>query len=556
MIKELQVKKYRKLNNINLDFSNSMNLISGSNGTCKSSLLYLISNSFSKCVRSNPIINDKNCLKILSSIMDNWNLKMESLTKDSKVVDDNADLKGTIYTAKYENDLSLDFRKHNSKTSTGKNRFAIKPKYARGSGDSIPQLPVIYLGLSRLFSYGEYINDELIKIIKNKLPKQYIEQVQSNFKIFTQVDIIISEYEKMNDIKNRASFSSNIKGYDSNTISAGEDNLLIILIALETLHYYYDSINDQSKTASIFLIDEMDATLHPDYQVKLLNLFKRYADLYNIKFVFTSHSLTTIEYSLEKKYNVIYLINTGNTVRQIEKPNIFTIKSLLHNKLRDDIFAESAIPIFTEDEESRDFIDVIFDVYLEDKPQFSYVKSYLYFPQLTISSQQLKQMFSDPKLNKNFLHSICILDGDMKNDENISNSIIALPSNKSPESLLFEYMEELYANNDEFTLNTQLVNNGFSKDYYTECIKNKIIKFENEIEQKKAAGVSTKGEKREFYKELYNGKRKYLKLFLKHWARQNKSEVGLFMKNFHKVFLKVAIHNDVPNDIWEFSDIR
>ncbi|MBQ9124907.1 MAG: AAA family ATPase [Acholeplasmatales bacterium] len=130
MIKELQVIKYRKLSNINFDFSSGINLISGGNGTCKSSLLYLISNSFSKCLSSNNNLNDKNCIKILSSVTDNWNLKMESLTKDSKVVDDNADLKGTIYTTVYENGFSLNFRKHNSKTPNGKNRFAIKPKYA------------------------------------------------------------------------------------------------------------------------------------------------------------------------------------------------------------------------------------------------------------------------------------------------------------------------------------------------------------------------------------------------------------------------------------------
>ncbi len=46
MIKGIHIKQYRKLKNIDIDFSNAITVISGTNGTCKSSLLYLVSNSF------------------------------------------------------------------------------------------------------------------------------------------------------------------------------------------------------------------------------------------------------------------------------------------------------------------------------------------------------------------------------------------------------------------------------------------------------------------------------------------------------------------------------
>ena len=51
----------------------------------------------------------------------------------------------------------------------------------------------------------------------------------------------------MGDIKVRNEFSSNVAGVDSNTISAGEDNLSIILTALISLKYYFNSINSQMK---------------------------------------------------------------------------------------------------------------------------------------------------------------------------------------------------------------------------------------------------------------------------------------------------------------------
>ena len=46
MVKGIEFKKYKKFNNQSFVFSPDINVISGENGTCKSSLLYLIGNSF------------------------------------------------------------------------------------------------------------------------------------------------------------------------------------------------------------------------------------------------------------------------------------------------------------------------------------------------------------------------------------------------------------------------------------------------------------------------------------------------------------------------------
>lgn len=550
MIEKLRVKQYRKLKDLDFDFSNNMNLISGGNGTCKSSLLYLISNSFSKVKNSNPRLKNDKCLKKISDVLTNLNLKMESLTRDPNVPLD--EVKGTIYTATYENGISLDFRKHNSVTGTGKNRFAMKPKYADGNHESIPQIPVVYLGLSRLYSYGEYLNDDMLKSIKNSLPASYISNIQNNFKEFTNVDVTISNYEQMGDIKNRVSFSSTINGYDSNTISAGEDNLMIIFVALEAMHYYYDSVNASGNNESVFLIDEMDATLHPDYQIKMLNLFKKYADDYKIKFIFTSHSLTTIEYCLDKKYNVLYLVNNFDLVSVLKDPNKYSIKALLHNKLRDDVFANSCIPIFMEDDESRDLLDSIFEVYQENNPDFSKVKSYFYLPQIKVSCEALKQMFMDSKLAKNFIHSICILDGDMHGNVNKANSIIALPKDKSPEEMVFGFMESLYSVNDSFTMNNTLLEAGFTKTFYLSNIKNRIDDFNNKEAEKKAQGKSTNGDRREFTKELYNSFKTYFIVFFKEWARRNTNEINKFMEDLKQMFMKNAPANNVPISAWNF----
>lgn len=46
MIKKIHVVKYRKLQDMDFDLSKGINVISGTNGTCKTSLLHMVSNAY------------------------------------------------------------------------------------------------------------------------------------------------------------------------------------------------------------------------------------------------------------------------------------------------------------------------------------------------------------------------------------------------------------------------------------------------------------------------------------------------------------------------------
>ena len=78
MISKLKIIEYRKLKNILINFSKNINVISGTNGTCKSSLLYLISNSFQKPT-GKLLKTEKNVISIINDI----NKKMNPKTPDS-----------------------------------------------------------------------------------------------------------------------------------------------------------------------------------------------------------------------------------------------------------------------------------------------------------------------------------------------------------------------------------------------------------------------------------------------------------------------------------------
>ena len=143
MIKTININQYRKLKDMKFELTPYLNAISGTNGTCKTSLLHMISNSCKAVTKTSSWVKDKNCLQIINSVNDVTNPKVESLTRGDKQYNDPAHgVSGVLFNVEYFDHTPLDFRRHNSSTNT---RYAIKPMYQRGSGDSLPSCPVIYL---------------------------------------------------------------------------------------------------------------------------------------------------------------------------------------------------------------------------------------------------------------------------------------------------------------------------------------------------------------------------------------------------------------------------
>ncbi|KJR44453.1 Prophage Lp2 protein 4 [Desulfosporosinus sp. I2] len=187
MIKKISIIQYRKIKNLDFEFSSGINVISGTNGTCKTSLLHIISNSFQAVNKNCSWINDNTCTEIIKKVNNIINPKVESLTRGDKQYNDPAiDQKGSLFTIDYYDKTPLGFRKHNSKIS---NRYAVKPYYQKGTNDSLPYCPVVYLGLSRLLPFGEFQNDDAIEGIKKSLPLIYQKEIAEIYKQFTGLSI-------------------------------------------------------------------------------------------------------------------------------------------------------------------------------------------------------------------------------------------------------------------------------------------------------------------------------------------------------------------------------
>lgn len=553
MIKRLHINQYRKIKDLDFDFAPGLNAISGTNGTCKTSLLHLFSNSFQAVTRNCPWLIDTKCLQIINAVNAITNPKVESLTRGDRKYNDPAHgVRGILFTVDYFDRDSLGFRRHNSLINS---RYAVKPKYPPGAHDKLPYCPVIYLGLSRLVPFGEYQNDDAVLNIKKNLPEEYQQEKSKIYQRFTHYTISSTNAQKMGDIKTRAEFSSNCDGIDSNTISAGEDNLHIILTALVSLEYYYKSISPSKTVESVLLIDELDATLHPAFQINLLNLFREFSRLYKIQIVFTTHSMSILENMLNCHDNVIYLVDNITKITKMDDLDIFKIKMHLSSLTHDDIYRDKVIPIFTEDEEARFLLDLLLSYFEEIKPEeFRGVRRFFHIVQVNIGAENLMGIFRDSKLLRMTMKSICVLDGDHNSE--LTNYIVALPGSNSaspgtrlsPERLLFTYADYLYDNDDPFWAEPTVISKGYSKHFYIGRIKEKREEFDAAL----AAGTNTKKE-REFNKDLFNHEKGFFEFLFKHWMHNpaNRVEIFKFYSDLRTLFKKIAPYNEINPAEWK-----
>ncbi|HDS7247436.1 TPA: AAA family ATPase [Morganella morganii subsp. morganii] len=556
MIKDISFKKFKKLIDIDFSFDKDVNIISGTNGTCKTTLLHLVSNGFQMPPTRSTNYSNNNCLKVIKAINKIANPKMEAIVRESKSYTDPAEgAKGNLFSIDYLDGSELGFRKHNSRNPDEAQRYAIKPLYPRGGPkQSLPSKPVLYLGLSRLFPIGETKDGDLTKISLN-LPDQYVSYISQLYKDLLQISITNIESNNIGDFKSGPLFDTDNPEIDSNTISSGEDNSFIIIKALVSLRYYFESLIESNDIKeSILLIDEFDATLHPSLQIRLLDKINEYAKAYKIQVFFTTHSLTLLEYAFSKKFNVIYLMNNMSKVFCLEDPDYLKISMFLKNQNRDETYTRKKIPLFTEDEEARFFLEEIFSFWIHRKPEMAIIRSYFHFVECFIGADNLRTIFRDPHLSETSLKSICILDGDHQTDLNLST--IALPGSLAPEELFFEHSELIYKSDDEsFWINPDIYNQGFTKEYYLTKIQPGILSIEIDYKNKKELGQSTKGFKRERNKALFNDNINFFRMVLRNWLEreENYKANEVFYKGLRILFQKVCAQNGIDRNTWNFE---
>lgn len=550
MISKLSIVQYRKLKSLDLDFCPGVNIISGTNGTCKSSVLHMISNAYKRAKQSaNPRMLDGACVSTIARINAGMNCKIESLVRgDKKYRDPARGIVGTLFTINYENGLALNFRRHRSHQNF---RFAVKPNYAPGTHEKLPEMPVIYLGLPRLLPRGELADDIATRRVGKHLPVEYGNELSALYKRLTRI-----EMGEKHAVSNVASlkcceeFETTVQGVDSNTISSGEDNVLCILRALVSLRYYYEKLSTKTGlTESVLLIDELDATLHPSLQIELWALLRKYAEDYKIQAICTTHSLTLLEDVLMKGDKVLYFIDDFNHISVMPDPDIFKIRMHLKNCTRRDLYEGRKIPVFAEDDEARGVLEALFDRIFSRESGTGHLRTHFHFVKSFIGADNLKTIFEDGCLSVKST-SFAVLDGDKNQD--LANNLLVLPGAKPPEQFLFEYGKQLcHGSEDAFWHSPAVADNGYSRIYFNK-IERDWEDMERKINDLHTQRRSAEGIRRKETKAIWVKYKSFFVELMKFWVadESNQREIEDFAKGLKIMFKKTASANGINPRDW------
>lgn len=310
-LKKAYIRNWRKLKNLELDIADRITLISGQNGVGKSNLLSLFAAGSGTPI-SFQALNKK---KLLKPEFDSFfHINTEELDKNYFIVLEYSFKKGDIEKVFYKKlRLKNDTNSNRSiriipeticyNGNMNSNRSAaenLKSELAIGKEARVP-LPTCFLSISRLFPLGETASASKGIRANAKDYSDYYNKYQEwyNMVLPNSITIGTSSFEEINKpVTTNKSYYMNLMSTTPLTQSVGQDNLGCIISALLDFYILYKT---NIYSSGILCIDEIDVSLHPDAQIKLINLLESFSKKYNIQIIISSHSLTVIKEVLKLK---------------------------------------------------------------------------------------------------------------------------------------------------------------------------------------------------------------------------------------------------------------
>lgn len=441
MYKLLKLNDFRQFKNMDILLGKRLTVLAGRNSTGKSTILGVLANSGELKKKDGTTYSDGQFRAEFSEIF--HGSKKYDASGSDRIQIDIVD----------ENDNKIDYRKFRTawQNDNGRDRFRVIPLKLLDGGkktEAKMQIPVLYLGLSRLFPIGEANEDKIttnkIKFIDDEQKKWFIEQYAK----------ILSLYDTVTDVSNYSIGETDKKKgvgietdkYDYLTNSSGQDNLGQILMSI--LSFKRLKKQREEWTGGLLLIDEIDATLHPAAQKRLIDLLVKEAKINNIQVVVTTHSSDLLKhicnktaYNNDSKNNDVELYYFTNGNRRLEmkrNPEYSTIENdlLVESMLQN----SNKVKVYSEDAENRWFISKLVPEYLP----------YVDILNVKIGCDQLLSLYTGDI--SYFGNVLIVLDGDVQEKDLQTipeqlrkrlNNIITLPGDVRPEEVIYKYILDL-----------------------------------------------------------------------------------------------------------------
>ncbi|MGP9825120.1 AAA family ATPase [Ectopseudomonas khazarica] len=435
-VKKVHIKKFRALNDVELELGNRITVISGKNGTAKSSILGILAQTFN--FRRDYTTNKLLRYKTLTG--DDFKSAPSDHFRLSKTYDKSGTMRANIvmYDGYTNQDAEMQLRIYNYNDRPDPRPVMRGNKTIPGKQTSWnPTHPVIYLGLSRLIPIthrGDYSAYDLEYLNENKANFIALNSTLLNKKGARRATATTGS------IKSAVAHGDN---YDQDAVSAGEDNAGQLILALMSFKKLKDEYPDYK--GGLLLIDEADAGLFPAAQVALIKILAKECRDLNLQVVMTSHSPTMIEevHSLGRMakvdYRTIYLSDTYGPITSYEDwswQDIYADLMVQTVEVNDELIPK--VNVYFEDKEGCDLFNAIVT-----KREIK--KAINQFKDINLGCAQYVTLIKH-KIPEFAKKSLIVLDGDAAGCDKYS-SVVLLPTKLPPDQLLFEFLYNLPEDN-------------------------------------------------------------------------------------------------------------
>lgn len=422
-VKKITINKFRHLQNMELYFGERLTAIAGQNGTGKSSILGLAGHGF-VFPTEYKTLNEKQFATQYSEIFTFSYPEYDKPKCHDYVIELNDGTKISVlsYDRKEQGKgMSLRLRVGKSAKEEGKVKF-----------------PVIYLGLRRLFPLAQELS------VKHEVRGLGADQVLKYQNLHNEILLLNEQINpEYVEVFSKSFYATKTDKYDCFGNSAGQDNIGQILTAILSFEKLKELMRD-SYNGGILLIDEIDATLYPAAQIKLIEKLFRLSQDLNLQVIFTTHSTDVVETMMDPKYQhdskVIYLTKDSGVVKNVQDQ--ITIEKIINNlKVQLPVRKKiDKILVFCEDNEARLWISNLLG---------TKITKHVLFIKDSFGAELLVEIAN--KRIPVFSRSIFALDGDKSQSlkRNKCPRVILLPGKNRPENIIHEFLKNLTPN-DKF----------------------------------------------------------------------------------------------------------
>lgn len=504
MLKEIRIHKYRGFRDVSFALGSHLTVIAGQNGTQKTTLLGMLTQMFT-LGKDNPMGVEK------PLVGGNYRSDFINKFKFSPRFDKAGEHEWTLSLDGMEDFTAVSIWRNKNE---GTIRFWQKGTHEAGSG--YIQYPVLYLSLRRLFPLGEDAKVDVSNVVE--LNETEIKE----YKKFHD-DVLFNVYEEAQPLylegSEKQTIGVNTNTYDWRGNSAGQDNLGKIVLALFSFKRLKEKYPNDYK-GGILAIDELDTTLFPASQIKILKSLLSYASKYKIQIIFTTHSLTLINESCrlqdeceankarKGQVNVVFLKREDEHIAIKEHVGYGTVENNLCVSLAEK--PHTTINIYTEDNEGWLFVyNMAPSKY---KSIIKHVNAKLGCTEFINLIEAKIPCFYPPE-------GLVVLDGDVDKNEHykhVEGKILLLPGPKSPEQLVADWINSL-SDCDPFWSS---INPGYGKQY---CFQD--YHYADLVDRTKAKAWFQSQCK----KEIWGTKAQKM---MKYWKKSHKDAVDVFVNGF------------------------